>query len=305
MKKLIKKLLLFLIIPVIYILFVILADPYNYFGISQIISEKNKRLIGLDYNQRLYKMLEFKKKPKVNILIGDSRMYDLNTNDIKRITGLEFYNMAFGGSSLYEINETFNFVKSVIKPEKVYVGINFLIYNYFYNYNKVNDIQKYFDNTGYYFVDRNVFLSCYHSVLLQYFNIYKKKNEKFDYITDSVQRKKLFWDWQLNKSTPASFAKFKVPEEQLGELVKIVKYCENNNIEFRFVIFPEHNELLEKYRAIGLNDEFEKFKKRIKSIATTIDFSEDIEKNSRYENFKDPYHYTQEYEKELIPVIFR
>ena len=100
MKPFIQKFLIFLIPFYIYAIFIVVIDPFNYFRIVRLRSEKEKTEVFLrtsktmSYGSMLWKVNDFRHHPCPNIILGDSRTFSLDTGLIHRITGEKYYNLA-------------------------------------------------------------------------------------------------------------------------------------------------------------------------------------------------------------------
>ena len=83
LKILLKKGLIFMLPVLAWITIVVIVDPFNYFNISQKISEKAKLESAQKLNSLLYNVIDFKNYPSPHIIIGDSRKRKLPTERIK------------------------------------------------------------------------------------------------------------------------------------------------------------------------------------------------------------------------------
>src|SRR5690606_37804181 len=103
MTKYIKNSLLFVIPLLVYALFIVVIDPFNYLNAKSIIDGSLKEEISLHIEPHLYKMIKYENDPKKNIVIGDSRSNGLYYHfDQER-----WSNLSYGGASLKEIIQSF------------------------------------------------------------------------------------------------------------------------------------------------------------------------------------------------------
>src|SRR5436190_1512565 len=111
-----------------YALTVLIVDPYNFFNFSHLVPDSVKKPISnLDYP--LWKMPDYRRNPRRNVLLGDSRMNGIAIEEIRKFTGEEYYNFAYGGGTLKEMIRTFWFADSLTNLHVVYMGMNFNLYN--------------------------------------------------------------------------------------------------------------------------------------------------------------------------------
>ena len=83
-KILLRKGCVFILPIIAWICIVIVVDPFNYFNVSNIISEKAKEKSAQQINSLLYNTVNFKNNPTNSIIIGDSRIRKLPTEKIKQ-----------------------------------------------------------------------------------------------------------------------------------------------------------------------------------------------------------------------------
>lgn len=285
MKTLFLKVMLFLAPVGLAAGLVVSIDPYNLFGISSMINESVKMNTSRRLNYCLWKCVEFRKKPVDKILLGDSRMYNLDVQDINSQTGDIYYNFAYGGGTIPEIVDTFWYAARITKLKKVYIGLNFNLYNAKNNMNRFGDVDKILKNPIMYFIDHNVIMSCY-------YNIYGQYVDGSFLVGQPVGDKDSFWAHQLNATTKNFYSHYVYPSNYNANLKKIAEYCKHNNIELFFVIFPTHIELQDKIDEYGLRTEENTFKMDISKFGTVYDFDFKNKYTAMKTNFSDPYHYS-------------
>ena len=269
-------------IPIItYFILAIFLDPNGlYFTNSPKIETTN-----FDDNE-IIKLKKYVQNPNEIVFLGDSKIDQLIKYNLYDNTEIKISNLAFGGSNIHEIEETFNFLIKYKIPNRLYIGINFHNYNMAYSHNRVKRLSKYIENPLYYLISKDLFHSII-NILNHYFlpkpitvNI-KKEVNKLD------QEK----DWDRALETLNSYFNYYIyPKEIEGKLLKIKSFCELNNIELIFVISPVHKDVLTKVKEYNLQYEYEKFKNFIFSLCTVYDFSNLNKFTNDKSNFNDPYH---------------
>jgi hypothetical protein len=297
MKKLLKKSLLFSIPFVLFGLLLLAIDPFNYFHMSKIIPDEVKARVSGKVNYRLWKMIQYNQNPTANILLGDSRMILIDAEYITDKTAGDYYNFAYGGGSLTEMIETFWFADSIIDLKSVYIGINFHLFNKYHTVNEVEKIKAYFENPFLYLIDK-VVIKAGALCVADYILGIKTMIEK------PPMTEEQFWQYQLEHSAYEQFKHYGYPDENYRKLEEITVYCEKNNIELSFIIFPEHMDLINRYYELGLKKQFFKFKDDIARLGRTYDFDFENEMTLKRENFTDPYHFTESVSRQLINEIW-
>jgi len=289
MKKFLIRLFLFLI-PFFFIaLFVIFIDPYNYFLGHNFVPDIakiqviNRSAESMPRGNTLWKMIDFKRYPSRNILIGDSRAFDLNVDTIKRISNIDFYNFGVPGGNYKSIIETFWYTTSIIKPERVYIQVGFHNYSESSKYNLMEDAKKvcrkpYFFFSRFYFF-RESFLDIYYALK----GISTKRNED---ISDPKS-----WTKILKNQGDNALVSMIYPASYYRELQRISAYCKVNNIELVFIIFPDQQDFHNLIAEHGLGGLYTKYKEDIYSLGKVYDFddtsSDIIKKRS---NYRDIFH---------------
>ena len=116
MKKFLSKLFLYLL-PFVLVLSLFLAlEPYDYFGLRGGDSTYLSRPLST--------VRELQRENPKNIILGDSRMANLNTDYIYELTGEEYMMLGFGGAQTGELLELFWYAAEHCELEKVVFGIN-------------------------------------------------------------------------------------------------------------------------------------------------------------------------------------
>ncbi len=297
MKRFIKGILLFSIIPLIYLIPAIYVDPYNI-----IHKEKNPTLIRLKsqisykLNRPLYKLQKYSEQPTDLILLGDSRTDLLKSSTFEKLTGLKSTNLAYGGGSLLEIIETFWYITKIHDIKQVYIGINFKLYN---EYNKIDRVTEAIMLKGsplaYLFSEY-----CYKSFFLITKSIITRKDINIGVPSLSKEE---FWKFQIDSSAANDYRFYKYPKSYQKSLIEISSYCKANNIKLVFFIPPTHIDLQQKLKEFKLETDEKIFKTFLANLGTTYDFDYPNDITRNYNNFTDPYHYNDSISEIIIKSI--
>lgn len=281
---LLKKLLLIFLPFVVAAGIVGYADPYEYFGVSTVVSSEEKYKIAYPANYALWKLSHYKKDPLPNILLGDSRVAALTPEIAERFSNFPVSNLAYGGGTLPEVVSTFWFVAEQQKLERVYVGVNINLYNDFSYQNRVTGALSIIENPALYFINRDVWTVIW----------YLGKKALFSSLTDMEKPKmsrEEFWQYQLTTGADEHYRLYDHPQRHYEALKKISDYCRGKNIELMFIILPTHvdlqNQIGEYY---GLRDACVRMREDLRSLGAVLDFDYNSDFTSNEENFKDPYH---------------
>jgi len=283
MKTFISRLLFFLIPFPIYIGVVVIIDPFNYFGVSDFIDYESKMLTSSKIHPQLWKLIEYKKVKSNRVILGDSRSVAIDINNIKQLTGNDIFNCSYGGGTLIDIIESFWYITKFQSLEEIYIGINFNLYNDFEENNRVEQAKSIMKNPLAYSFSKIIL-----SAMIQ--NIKKKLFVKdFKYGTPNMTREE-FWSFQLKVTGKRYYQKFKHPDYYYNELVKITKYCKQNNIKLIFFMPPTHVDLQQLISKFGLEKDFEIFVDEISGLSLLYNFDTENEYTRNKTNFRDPFH---------------
>ena len=289
------------ILPIIaWICIVIVVDPFNYFNVSNIISEKAKEKSAQQINSLLYNTVNFKNNPTNSIIIGDSRIRKLPTEEIKQLTGDDYYTLYSNAAKLNEIIDLFWFSDSLwfstdsTNLENVIIGINFNLYNQYSYSNRVADVKKLLDNKFIYIFNGSILETVYLALKNEFFGF--KPNEKKD--------KEESWDYTIKTIAKNHYSKYKHPKETLLRLEKIGVYCKTNNINLILLIVPHYKEFHNRLVKFDLVDEEENFKNDIKNIGRVIDFDFPNSITNCKSCFSDPIHTTDSISEIIVDEIF-
>ncbi|GAB5408242.1 MAG: hypothetical protein BalsKO_06070 [Balneolaceae bacterium] len=268
-----------------YILIAVYIDPYNILK-----EETNPNLIELKsqisykINYPLYKLQEFSTNPTDIILLGDSRTAKLNPKAFEDLTDMSVSNLAYGGGTLPEVIDTFWYTTKVHNIKKVYIGLNFNLYNKLNSMDRVNEAIQLKNSPFSYLFSRYCFKSVY-SILKSLVS-----NEIIH-----IERPKLskteFWQYQLQTSASNFYKNYQYPESYFEALEEISDYCSSNNIEVIFFVPPTHTELQQKVTEFKLNRAEDKFKSDLKRLGLVYDFDYENKMTENKDNFSDPFHY--------------
>jgi hypothetical protein len=286
MRQFIKWVLIFSLPLIIWIILVVIVDPYNYFSFGpNLIGNRLKTGISYKLNRPLYQLLEYDDHPTNSILLGDSRTASLKSEIINKYTKKDFTNLAFAGGSLADVINTFWLVSKDNKLKDVYIGINFSLFNKYRRLDMVTEDEKLINNFLLYAFSEYVFKSTY--LILK--SLITGKEIQIGVPNTS---KSEFWKFQLNTTANEQYGLYEYPSKFYNDLVEISKYCKKNGINLVFFIPPTHTDLQNKVKQFNLQYFDKKFKNDIGKICDVYDFDYPSELTNNYNNFHDPYHFT-------------
>ena len=293
-KILLKKGFIFMLPILAWITIVVIVDPFNYFNISQKISEKAKLESAQKLNSLLYNVISFKNSPTSHIIIGDSRIRKLPTDRIKELSGDDYHTLHANAAKLNEIIDLFWVADAYSELKNVILGVNFNLYNEYAYSDRVTDAKELIKNPLIYIFNLDVLETVYLAVKNEFFGI--KKKEKRD--------GKLFWEYTINTVASNHYSKWKKPENTLKRLKELSDYCKQKNINLTLLIVPHHKEFHDQLIKYDLSKAEINFKNKIKEIGKVIDYDFPNRITNCKDCFGDPLHATDSISKVIIEDLF-
>lgn len=116
--------------------------------------------------------------------------------------------------------------------------------------------------------------------------------------------KEEFWNYQLDTTTTRYYGNYGRPAALFEELQKISQYCKAKQINLVFIILPTHQDLRAKVRSFGLESAEKQFRTDMMTLGKVYDFDYSNDLTTKRENFKDPYHLSDEKAMELVYEIW-
>ena len=293
-KILLRKGLIFMLPVLAWITIVVIVDPFNYFNLSNKISEKAKLESAQKLNSLLYNVIDFKNNPSPHIIIGDSRIRKLPTDRIKELSGDDYYTLHANAAKLNEIIDLFWVADEYSELENVILGVNFNLYNEYAYSDRVTDAKELIKNPLIYIFNMDALETVYLAVKNEFFWI--KNKEKRD--------GKLFWEYTINTVASNHYSKWKKPENTLKRLKELSDYCKQKNINLTLLIVPHHNEFHDQLIKYDLSKAEINFKNEIKEIGKVIDYDFPNRITNCKDCFGDPLHATDSISKVIIEDLF-
>lgn len=296
-KKLIKKLALFLLPFGIYGAVIIAIDPYNYFSPKSVIPGELKQEISFKLNYALWRMVEYKRQPSDGLLLGDSRMMAIQAEDIRRVCGQDYYNFAYGGGSLKEALATFRFANDQTKLKRVAIGLDINTYNGSDTKDRVAEAQAALRNPLLYVTNNNVMLAAWKLVG-------SVVTGKAASIGAPVGDRESFWRQQLEVTARVYLENYRDPVFYRKELLEISEICRAQNIQLDFIIFPSHQDLMSKIGEYDLLDANRVMREDLARCGRVFDFAWENALTADKVSFKDPFHFTREVSDLIVRSVW-
>ncbi|NLL91240.1 MAG: hypothetical protein GX222_02325 [Ruminococcaceae bacterium] len=301
MKKLITKTLLFLIPFAIMFLLFFVFETYDYFGLKG-----NSHYLCNPLSNMRYAM---NKKPS-KIILGDSRMANLNADYIREVSGEDYGKLAFGGAQLGESIDMFWWATEYCELEKVVFGVNFYTSSGtqtgedkvpWVERSKADalSVVKYATGMNYWLQAmsnaKNSIMNAVYTAIGREDKIVL--NEDPSRLVEVLPPQEMGEKWRLNMENYASndiypaMSGFNIQPETYAALEEIIDYCEEKDIDLIFVFPPVHEVIFERVIIpLDLFDELAEFKQFFIDRATVYDMEIRSEFTSAPDSFYDGFH---------------
>ncbi|MEL6850210.1 MAG: hypothetical protein AAFP92_16935, partial [Bacteroidota bacterium] len=145
MQAFFQKLFLFALPFLLGIAGIVWLDPYGFIGADSPEEMESRKHIAFPLNYTFWKYNQYRQQPKPNILLGDSRMEALTEEQVREVSGKDYFNFAYGGGTVPEMIQTFWFASQQTQLKKVVMGLNFGRYNAFVKENRCQEAQNLLD----------------------------------------------------------------------------------------------------------------------------------------------------------------
>lgn len=262
---------------------VVVVDPYNYFGISHLVSDQIKESTAGKLHYALWKVQKFKRSPTSRLLLGDSRMAAVSTSEIRSVAGDEYFNFAYGGGTLTEAIDTYWLASSIISLDAVYLEMGLINFNAYQTLNRVAEVRSIEANPLIYLSNRLVvraaFLAAYVALTGNPVNVESPSLDRDD-----------FWRFQVDESLPQLLHRYSYPVAVAKRLKEVAEDCKRRGTRFVIVIPPTHVDVQAKVHALGRDDDQARFKDFAAALGPGFDFDYQNELTSARSGFSDPFH---------------
>lgn len=311
MLKILKKAAIFLIPFLIVLLLFFWLEPFDYFGLKQDATYLSKPLSA---------MREVKNEQPANIILGDSRMANLNIGYIEELTGEDWTMLGFGGASLGECIELFWYATEHTVLETCVFGINFYSSGGEQGVGRIPLVQKQADSVFEFVSNFNNWLEIVNSGKYKTKNIlagilnkpewveYPEDPTTFDLIPVSDEMGEHYHKYLEDYAAVISGQlgdTWAVEDETLQKLYEIIDYCDENGIALTFVFPPMSDSVFDLVlEPMGIEADVDAFKQALIDRAPVYDLQFRNAFSADDANFHDGFHLAGPQKKLLAELIF-
>jgi hypothetical protein len=293
-----KRSLLFGLPLMMWVLAVLVIDPFNYFNLLQVVPEQVKMENAAGLNTVMFNMLKHTHDPCENLVIGDSRVEYLSLDQIEKVTGKRYFRLNANAMKLNEAVDLFWFAHRLKPLKNVVFTINFNQYNEYAYADRVRSVEAMIDNPMTYIFDRSVAQAVYYVAKAAV------TGEK-SFSSKPPMSPEAFWDYMVNVLARQHYGRYRYPDALYKKLEEMVAFAKKEGVEVTFVVVPHHQDFQRRVREFKLVDEYLRFKRDLSRLGVRVidyDFVSELTLNKS--NFRDPIHYNQDIGKVIVDEVF-
>lgn len=270
------------------------VDPYNINHAIPLAIDKEP--IASRYNERLWKLNQFKQNPTTYLIIGDSRAQRIHETTVQSVTDLPYKNLALSGATLPEVIDTFWFAADVTNLKTVYLCLNFDRFTDWQTASNVSKTIELIKNPlAHYFrpeTTKATFMTIAH---LMNITIAAHQQPPVDQAT--------FWQAKIHEADRL-FGRFVQPKYLTEQLIKVSSYAREHTIDLHFIVLPTHTDLQERIAVAHLQDQRQAFTTFLASLATVHDLDTVNEFTTNAAYFSDPWHCTHQAGDLIVAMVW-
>ncbi|HOX28682.1 MAG TPA: hypothetical protein PLQ76_05950 [bacterium] len=274
------------------------VDPYNLNGRFDLGLDKAR--ISYGANHLLYKIAEFDRKPRPNIILGDSRMNYLKTEKVEAAARAPYSNLAYGGGMIKEAIDTYWFASRRTHLKNAVFGVNMTFYreNLKSEKNHVGEAESFLK------FKINYYLSSLITKVSVYNIVYKLTGRYIGPVVAIPRDREKLWALQLGNYTKGFYSGYRYPHALRARLEEMARDCERRGTRLILVIPPTHVDLQRKITEYHLEREYAMYKRDLARIAPVIDFDYPNEWTRNKKLFEDPYHCNESIREKMIKEVW-
>ena len=287
-------------------------EPYDYFGLRHGESEY--------LCKPLSSVRELLINQPENIVLGDSRMANLNMDLAEEFSGEPYTMLGFGGAQTGELIELFWYATEHTDLKKVVFGINLYSSIDEQGPGRIPAIIEQAEDPAQFILHAGHWLGAINAAKTKIMNYVWSSTghpERMEFPEDPTDysraqdipqemgekyRKNLE---EYRDLIRANFGRApEVRQETVDKLREVVEYCNAHDIEIIFVYPPIHISIYELYEELDILKEAEKYKSYLRSVAPCLDMEFPNSFTETDDNFYDGCHLPNTIKPYLVELVF-
>lgn len=241
-------------------------DPFNYFDAGSPVPLET-RMTNCRHSGAVmptytlaWKMIEYRRRPVADIIIGDSRLTRFDASLVSSITGRELYNFGVPGGNTPSMFKTFWYADSLTELNTVYLQTGFRNWSAAQDYDIWEGPSWATESAVHYLTDRDVLGKAWLDARSHW---------------GSVQPEGLAVDqWEkVIANERGVLQAYRFSDRFAEELRKVKARCAERRIKLVIIDLPVHDAVHAMEEELGLTDELADYKALMRATATYIDLS--------------------------------
>lgn len=297
MKRLIRNALLFSIPLMLWGAFVAVIDPFGYFSRWSFIDSQLKIENARDLNSLMFNALRYRGDPSPYVILGDSRSARIPIDSVTELTGKPYARISSNAAKLNEIIDLYWYAADKAELERVYICLNFNMFNRFAYADRVGGVRAAEANPFVYLYSRSVGEAAV-AVARAHLRGERVVPSKPPMSVDA------FWDWMVREKARQHYERYEHPDEVLARLQEVGEHARGGGVELTFIVVPHHVDFRARVSDFDLEDESAAFLESIRRIAPVVDFDWENEFTRDRSNFGDPIHMNKSAAERVVREVW-
>lgn len=287
-------------LPVL-LLFALVAwvDPFQLYHtggpVPRELKEKNLYHSGrtMPFSNMMWKLVDFRRKPNGNILLGDSRLSYFDLDSLKARTGEDYFNFGIPGGNYVTIDHTFRYADSMATLRHVVIQVAFRGMHTGQSFDIYAEPASILEHPHSYVYNRRVMeaagLDLYSALFPNALHYDVPGPDQWQQVLDAEQA--AAEQWTMDTSV-------------YQRLEHIAERCRAEGASLTLVEYPTHPDLQGIVREAGLMTQREAYLARLRSMGTVIDLDKPGMFPADRSFWRDPLHLTIDAQRALIGHIW-
>jgi hypothetical protein len=270
-----------------------LIDPYDLAGhpLPGLAQDELSRL----RNDRLLELARFNREPRPIIVLGDSRAQNLREEFFAE-QGLSARNLAYGGGTVYEAIDTFDFAARRTRLQAVVMVVPFNSWSESDHGNLVENAVGLIERPATYYFNADILRASVANVAANWLG--DAHPSQAPPMTGEA-----FWRYQLDYNARSYYERWQQPERLERLFLDMVAQCRSRGIRLLLVVPPTHVDLQRLIPHYRLEKQHEAYLALLEANAETLNFDVVDAVTSDRAKFSDPFHILPSESRGLVAKI--
>lgn len=275
------------------------VDPYCLYHqggpIPQALKQKNLYHSGrtMSFSNMLWKLIDLRRNPNGNILLGDSRLSYFDLDSLRSATGDDHYNLGIPGGNYTTLYHTFRYADSLATLRQVMVQVSFRGLHAEQRFDIYAEPAAILERPYSYVYNRRVLeaagLNLWSWLFPNSVSYDVKDPDHWRVVLDG--EREILGNWTTDTTI-------------YQRLEEIAVRCKAEGARLVFVEYPTHPDVQQLVSEAGLTGQREAYLARLRSMATVIDLDRPGLFPADRTFWRDPLHLTVEAQRRLIGYIW-